>query len=702
MSFGYAIGDVVAVIGLFERVSIELRNYKNAPAHFQQLSAELDLLRRTLQQVLCLCPENEAECQTLEQIRTIAIHCLQPLQTLADKMQAKESSLGHFRTTGSLSNIGTRLHWSMIAQKDIDEFRKTILSEMAAINILLSSQQLSCIKRMFNEARERDIQVSRQIDIRSDTLMRQTSLILAIVSATPDAISDLRSTMTAQAKQQSQQVEAQSQDLATITSQLQAVSSDVSATSKATRDLSTCTKEMIEAISRNTKALFDITRQMKRIAKAIEAIPLHLSVDIIRLDDALGEIWGLPFQACSTWSSFESLLRNVVFANGRIGANRVETNQYVILSSRTGQRIDPWNWHTSIKSGMHIEQSMVLNDINSTGKKRLVIGSTGSAKEDIEETTCNDCSRCQSFMTLEKPCRTTLDRLTTWGEDASKQQTQIPPDVPTTARQPLFPPIQISEDHRYFRRIHVYVPEERINDIHEAMTRLDIDKRDSAANHCAGRYFLQLTEDHPDNQRLRNPIPYLEAAITADHLDSETWYLLGRACLAFGSFPRAYKTIQQAIYRNRTSAAYWITLGRLFYKIGQYQEAIDALSRAILINPSIWQSWVNLGISYDAVGKYTDAMDSYQRCLELNPDLPDVGARQEVLRNHDLQNVPGDHRIYHMRDIPLRIIEGRLDGDERDIISMALGLDRPRWERQTDGLGELGHAVEDYMMDLVT
>jgi hypothetical protein len=40
---------------------------------------------------------------------------------------------------------------------------------------------------------------------------------------------------------------------------------------------------------------------MEHIIRAIDAIPLHLSLDIIRLDDALGESWGLPFQACTQW-----------------------------------------------------------------------------------------------------------------------------------------------------------------------------------------------------------------------------------------------------------------------------------------------------------------------------------------------------------------------------------------------------------------
>lgn len=47
---------------------------------------------------------------------------------------------------------------------------------------------------------------------------------------------------------------------------------------------------------------------MRRIAQGIESIPLHLSLPIIRLDDALGESWALPFQACTDYTVFKPTL----------------------------------------------------------------------------------------------------------------------------------------------------------------------------------------------------------------------------------------------------------------------------------------------------------------------------------------------------------------------------------------------------------
>lgn len=101
-----SVGDVIAIVNLFERVILELRNYRDAPPHFQQLSVELDLLISTLRHASQLRPSNEDERKTLDKVGAIARACLIPLQDLVDKMRAKEGSLGHFRTTRSLANIG--------------------------------------------------------------------------------------------------------------------------------------------------------------------------------------------------------------------------------------------------------------------------------------------------------------------------------------------------------------------------------------------------------------------------------------------------------------------------------------------------------------------------------------------------------------------------------------------------------------------
>ncbi|KAJ2971192.1 hypothetical protein NUW58_g9484 [Xylaria curta] len=450
MSFGYAVGDVIAVLGLFERVAIELRNYKNAPAHFQQLSAELDLLRSTLQHVLQIRPETSEEQQTLEKVRAIAIHCLQPLRTLSAKMEAKQSSLGHFHTSGTLRVMRTRLHRSMVEQKDVDELRKTVLSEIVAINMLLSVQQLAHIKQLSAGVRKYEGQLSTTFDAQANALLNQTSMILDLVGGTPDAIASLHALTTAQAEEQARQTKFLFVNMKSVMSRIGGLSLEFSATSAAvhryirsarqTADnvfrlmqdiqrliifLVTCTKEMLEAIARNTRMLLDIANHMKRIVKSIEAIPLHLTVGIVRLDDALGVSWGLPIQACSHWDSFHNLLKSVVFANGRAGAQKVQKEQFVITLSKTGQQVNSWDWEKTITEGAHIEQAMMVEHTSpDRGQQCLGPGCNGTIVNGVgnrsNSKSCLSCSQLVIPLDLEDWVDSHSRRKPVWPEPESE------------------------------------------------------------------------------------------------------------------------------------------------------------------------------------------------------------------------------------------------------------------------------------------
>ena len=139
MSFGF--GDAVAALTLLERVATEIQHYRHAPQHFQQLGAELHLLQKTLRTLLHVVPSDDEEKERLEQIRAIALHCLQPILAFIDKMQLNEKSFGQIKTSGTLSALGSRIHWSMIANQDVDKLRKAIMAQMIAINLLLGMQQ---------------------------------------------------------------------------------------------------------------------------------------------------------------------------------------------------------------------------------------------------------------------------------------------------------------------------------------------------------------------------------------------------------------------------------------------------------------------------------------------------------------------------------------------------------------------------------
>lgn len=126
---------------------------------------------------------------------------------------------------------------------------------------------------------------------------------------------------------------------------------------------------------------------------------------------------------------------------------------------------------------------------------------------------------------------------------------------------------------------------------------------------------------------------YLRRSLEADEHDAQTYYLLGRCCMAEQDYNRAYEAYQQAVYRDARNPTFWCSIGVLYYQINQYRDALDAYSRAIRLNPNISEVWYDLGTLYESCNNQVqDALDAYQRALELDPTNPHIRQRLDILR----------------------------------------------------------------------
>ena len=224
MSFGYGIGDAIAVVNLLERVIAEVRNYRDAPRHFQNLGLGLQLLQRALQRLLEVDPCDESGFQQLEQIKAIAMHCRQPLLSFIDKMRPSETSLGLVRTTETLSATGKRLHWSLITRKDVDELRQVVVSEMVAINMLLAVQQLDSLKLFVSSRNDvssssEQLQEFRSVSRRYFTASME---ILNQVGSTSASVNRLQEMMSRRLADQERGLEQARDDVSTVSLKLSA------------------------------------------------------------------------------------------------------------------------------------------------------------------------------------------------------------------------------------------------------------------------------------------------------------------------------------------------------------------------------------------------------------------------------------------------------------------------------------------------
>ncbi|KAJ0153818.1 Virginiamycin B lyase [Fusarium oxysporum f. sp. albedinis] len=684
MSFGYAVGDVIAILGLFERIAIELRNYKDAPMHFQRLCAELDLVRSTLKHVLILEPESPAERQTLEKVRAIIMHCRQPLQSMAEKMRAKESSLGHFKTTRSLSSIGTRLHWSMIAQGDVEELRKTIMSQMAAINILLSVQQMNRIEHIALQSRNIGTSQSLMVEKHANAIAGHASNILTITSRTQSAIDALAVDAGTNAEVQSKQANMINKNLNAIEKTMLGLTQGTENTTAMVRRqaaflsrhvkilfrlmknlkelfklLTRCSKEMLQAISRNTQVymLLDITAQLKHIIRAIEAIPLHLTLDIVRLDDAHGESWALPLQACTTWESFNDMLQFVVYANNRPGADYITHNLFDVSNAKTGKHVDQNTWEMSVKPGFHVEQAMVVKRAHS-----------------LESCTDSDCPGTFTEQVLQHQNRKVCTLCGRWAATTFTSTPLIKlyndteshlyprshfrmPRRTKTELSPQIPSIISKEKTQTFRRVRYLQSKKPIQNMDDAHRLLSETPTHPMANAFIGLEILRTAEEGLVDNSVQNAREHLEIAVKSDSSIAENWYLLGRACIKLQDYKRAHECLQSAIHIEPNCPSFWITTAILYFRINQYRDSLDSLARAFRLNIHLFEPWYNLGVLYDFCNnQHDDAVEAFMKCLERAPGLLNVQARldaQKVYIEDDDLKLLNDSLIEEMIEAPL-------------------------------------------------
>ncbi|KAF5722435.1 hypothetical protein FMUND_2947 [Fusarium mundagurra] len=659
MSFGYGVGDVITVLGLFERIAIELRNYQDAPTHFQQLRAELDLLRGTLKRILSLEPECDAEREILAQIRAIVIYCAQPLQSMADKMRSKESSLGHFRTTRSLVSIGTRLHWSMIDQTDVKGLRKILLSQMAAINTLLSVQQLASIRRLALQSQAAGAAQSTMIEKHANAMAGHASTILSITSRTQSAIDNLVLSSSIQAQIHSKQTNK-------INESLQAMERNMHHMTLKSEQSTAVVSHQTTLITRHAKTLYqlmqdikrrmllDIRLQLKHIISAIEAIPLHLTLDIVRLDDVHGESWALPLQACRTWESFKEILQFVVYPNERPGAKYITNDLFAVAQAKTGKEVNQETWEIMIKPGFHLEQAVVLK-MNYWLERCLDPKCNGTLVDQVLEyekrQVCNVCSRSAKTEFVKT-------RVVDLYNEAPYSHHPVERFASLTGTKRNFgtelPPIDMDERIEAFRRVKFLHPTHPLSNEKGCY--------DPKLNPAVAHAFSGLATLSPvEGVYYENPVEdareHLETSVKLDSSIPENWYLLSRACMMAEDYERAYQCLQTAISLESCCPSFWITLGILYFNIGQSRDCLDALTKAVELNAHIWEPWYNLGVLYDSCnGQHSDAADAFYKCLERNPELSNVRARLEAHQAYteDMNDeLLGGTLIYEMVDSPL-------------------------------------------------
>lgn len=141
MSFGWSVGDILAAVGLLNKIRVALKDAGGASSGYQDEIAFLQSLVVTLRHLdsLHLAPIDPEIAATLQK------HCLQvrkPLDAFLQNAQRRFAVLGNTTPWADVSSVHYKIRWELSTSKQVKGLREKISGNLDAIQIALSQQTL--------------------------------------------------------------------------------------------------------------------------------------------------------------------------------------------------------------------------------------------------------------------------------------------------------------------------------------------------------------------------------------------------------------------------------------------------------------------------------------------------------------------------------------------------------------------------------
>jgi hypothetical protein len=141
LSFGFSVGDFVAIRKLVADITSALQSTSGAKSEYQELIREFQALEAALRHLDRL-EAGETNSESVKSIKCAALHCRQPLADFFSKIKKYDKSLG----ICSRSNVGKtaadKLRWTFGEKEDIRRLQTYLNIHVGTINMQLAEHGL--------------------------------------------------------------------------------------------------------------------------------------------------------------------------------------------------------------------------------------------------------------------------------------------------------------------------------------------------------------------------------------------------------------------------------------------------------------------------------------------------------------------------------------------------------------------------------
>ena len=163
MSFGFSVGDFIAVGKLIKDISSCLQDAGGSKADYQELSRELECLQQALNHLDKLQNGNSSSTN-LDSIKYAALSCRRPLEQFLGKIRKYDTSLGVWGKDGFVKSTADKLRWGFVQKEEVRKLQTYLNIHVGTINILLAEHSLEKIELASDKTAVHQLRIRERLE----------------------------------------------------------------------------------------------------------------------------------------------------------------------------------------------------------------------------------------------------------------------------------------------------------------------------------------------------------------------------------------------------------------------------------------------------------------------------------------------------------------------------------------------------------
>jgi hypothetical protein len=163
MSFGFSVGDFIAVGKLIGEITSSLQTIGGAKSEYQELIREFHSLQAALRYLDQLDSKASAS-NKIDSIKCAALSCRYPLEAFLAKIRKYEASLGPWSRSHTGKTVTDKLRWTFGEKDDVQRLQTYLNVHIGTINILLTEHGLERMDIREEQAEKDALHVRQQLD----------------------------------------------------------------------------------------------------------------------------------------------------------------------------------------------------------------------------------------------------------------------------------------------------------------------------------------------------------------------------------------------------------------------------------------------------------------------------------------------------------------------------------------------------------